>query len=43
MHRWAVARRTPGTSTDALSRARNSGMALLAGVLAVVFANLVCG
>lgn len=43
MHSSGVEHRPRGTYTNRLLMVRNSGMALLAMVLAVTFANLVCG
>jgi hypothetical protein len=42
-HRYGVQQRPHGTSMNTLSMVRNSGMAVLAMLLAVTFANLVCG
>jgi hypothetical protein len=42
-HRSGVEQRPRGTAMNALSMIRNSGMAVLAMLLAVTLANLVCG
>ena len=42
-HRSGVEQRPRSTAMNTLSMVRNSGMAVLAMLLAVTFANLVCG